>query len=347
MPRPLWRRLLKPALVIAALAVVFGWLLPQFIDYEEVWDALTELDGWEVVVLLGLGLARVPTEALMYRAFLPGLGLVARKRGVPLLELRRAAAPASERERRPVRLLPRRRLRAGRRRARGARLVPLPDDRPVSASARRARAAARHRRGQRLDPAGGRALARDHGRRGHRRLRLPARRALGALARSEAATSALLDPREAQARSDRGRSRKGGATPCQALAVLREGWALGSIGVAANLFLTYLILLAALRFVGVSSAELSAADAFAAFAIAFWAGAVFPITGSGLGVVDAVLIAVLIELGSASDDALVAAALLWRVFYSVIALPLGAITLSRFRKANPEVSAALAARARH
>ncbi len=123
----------------------------------------------------------------------------------------------------------------------------------------------------------------------------------------------------------------------RALAVLREGWALGSIGVAANLFLTYLILLASLRFVGVSSAELSAADAFAAFAIAFWAGAVFPITGSGLGVVDAVLIAMLIELSGASDDALVAAALLWRVFYSVLTLPLGAVTLSRFRKATPDV----------
>ena len=44
----------------------------------------------------------------------------------------------------------------------------------------------------------------------------------------------------------------------------------------------------------------------------------------------------LIELSSASDDALVAAAILWRVFYSVLTLPLGAITLSRFRKANPE-----------
>ena len=62
----------------------------------------------------------------------------------------------------------------------------------------------------------------------------------------------------------------------------------------------------------------------------------FPITGSGLGVVDAVLIAMLIELSSASDDALVAAALLWRVFYSLITLPLGAITLGRFRKANPD-----------
>jgi uncharacterized membrane protein YbhN (UPF0104 family) len=121
------------------------------------------------------------------------------------------------------------------------------------------------------------------------------------------------------------------------LIILREGWALGSVGVAANLFLTYLILLAALRFVGVSAAELSAADAFAAFAVAFWAGAVLPITGSGLGVVDTVLIAMLFELGGASDDALLAAALLWRVFYSVITLPLGAITLGRFRKANPDV----------
>ena len=91
-----------------------------------------------------------------------------------------------------------------------------------------------------------------------------------------------------------------------------------------------MILLASLRFVGVSSGELSAPDAFAAFAVAFWAGAVIPITGSGLGVVDAVLITMLIESSTASDDALVAAALLWRVFYSVAILPLGAITFESF-----------------
>jgi uncharacterized membrane protein YbhN (UPF0104 family) len=50
-----------------------------------------------------------------------------------------------------------------------------------------------------------------------------------------------------------------------------------------------------------------------------------------------VLIAMLIELGGASDDALLAAALLWRVFYSAITLPLGALTLSRFRRLNPDV----------
>jgi hypothetical protein len=65
-------RFLRAAVVAAALVVVFAWLLPKFID---VWDALTELSAWEVLVLLGLCLARVPTEALMYRAFLRGLSL--------------------------------------------------------------------------------------------------------------------------------------------------------------------------------------------------------------------------------------------------------------------------------
>ena len=83
-----------------------------------------------------------------------------------------------------------------------------------------------------------------------------------------------------------------------------------------------------------TDAGLSSPDAFAAFAIAFWAGAVIPVTGSGLGVVDAVLVAMLFELSGASDDALVAAALLWRVFYSVVTLPLGAVTWSRFRGAK-------------
>ena len=41
----LWRRLVRPALVVAAARGRFGWLLPQFIDYQEVWEALTELEG--------------------------------------------------------------------------------------------------------------------------------------------------------------------------------------------------------------------------------------------------------------------------------------------------------------
>ena len=346
MPRPLWKRLLKPALVIAALVAVFGWLLPQFIDYQEVWEALTLLDAQEVVVLLGLGLARVPTEALMYRAFLPGLSL-----------WRGSEAYLSSNF--------------------AGQLLPPPSASVVQYGYFRGGgyapdAAGLAALGSFVFPTIGRFL-------------LPLVALVVLLVTDEVNGSVALAGAlslvvtaiagiacyvflrgESSARWLGGKAQrplswilvKSGREPiddgagkavelrAQALAVLREGWGLGSLGVAANLFLTYLILLASLRFVGVSSAELSAADAFAAFAIAFWAGAVIPITGSGLGVVDGILIAMLIDLGSASDDALVAAALLWRVFYSLLTLPLGAITLGRFRHANPEVSAALTARAR-
>jgi uncharacterized membrane protein YbhN (UPF0104 family) len=332
-----WRRLLKPALVVGALLFVFGWLLPQFIDYDEVWEALTQLDGWELLVLLGLGLMRVPTEALMYRAFLPGLRLW---RGS---EAYLSANFAGQ-------------------------LLPPPSASIVQYGYFRgggygSDAAGLAALGSFLFPTIGRFL-------------LPVVALVLVLVTGEITGSILLagalalvvtavagiagyaflrgerSARWLGAKAQRPLSwvlvklkrdsiedGAGKATELriQALAVIREGWALGSIGVAANLFLTYLILLASLRFVGVSSAELSAVEAFAAFAIAFWAGAVFPITGSGLGVVDGVLIAMLIELSGASDDSLVAAALLWRVFYSVITLPLGAITLGRFRQANPDV----------
>ena len=336
-PRPLWRRALKPVIVTAALALVFGWLLPQYIDYQEVWEALTRLDAWELLVLLGLALTRVPTEALIYRAFLSRLGL-----------WRGSEAYLSSNF--------------------AGQLLPPPSASVVQYGYFRGGgyapdAAGLAALGSFLFPtigrfllplvalvlllvtgevsgptllAGGLSLAFSAiaGIAGYYLLRSE-RSARWFGAKLQRPLSWIL----VKLKRDPIKDAAGRATELrtQALAVLREGWALGSIGVAANLFLTYLILLAALRFVGVSSAELTAVDAFAAFAIAFWAGAVFPITGSGLGVVDAVLIAMLIELGGASDDALVAAALLWRVFYSVITLPLGAITLGRFRKANPDV----------
>jgi uncharacterized membrane protein YbhN (UPF0104 family) len=336
-PQPLWRRVLRPGLVTAALVIVFGWLLPRFIDYEEVWDALTELDSGELAVLVVLGLARVPTEALMYRAFLPGLGL-------------RRGSEADHSSNFSGHVLP-----------------------PPSASV----VQYGYFRGGGYPPdAAGLAAAGSFLFPTVARLLLPlvafvllfltgeidgsikVAAGLSLVVTAVVALAGFFFLREEHsarwlgARAARplawilvkfkrqpidDTAGQAATLRTKALAVLRAGWALGSIGAAVNLFLTYLILLAALRFVGVSASELTAAEAFAAFAIAFWAGAVFPITGSGLGVVDAVLLALLVELGSADDDALVAAALLWRIFYTVLTLPLGAITLSRFRKANPDV----------
>ena len=329
--------MLRPVVVVGALALVFGWVLPQFVDYQEVWDALANLDGWELAVLVALGVGRVPTEALMYRAFLPGLRVWLGTQAYLSSNL-------------------------------AGQLLPPPTASVVQYGYFRdggydPEAAGLAALGSFLFPTLGRfllplvALV----------LLLVAGEVTGEILLAGALSLAitmisgivgyyfLREERSARRLGERLQrplswmlvklkrdsiedcSGRAAQLRTRTLAVLREGWLLGSIGVAANLFLTYLILLAALRFVGVSGSELSAVEAFAAFAIAFWAGAVFPVTGSGLGVVDAVLIAALIELSSASDDPLVAAALLWRVFYSFVTLPLGAITLSRFRKANPDV----------
>jgi uncharacterized membrane protein YbhN (UPF0104 family) len=325
----------KCALVIAALVVVFGWVLPRFIDYEQVWDALTGLDSWELVILLGLGLARVPTEALMYRAFLPGLGLwrgseaylssnfagqvlpppsasvvqygYFRGGGYPPDAAGLAATgsfPTVARFLLPlVALLLM--LLAGE--VNGSIAVAAGLSLVVTAVA---------------GVAGYFFLREEH-----------SARWLGAKA-ARPLSWILVKVKREPIEDGAGQA---ATMRTKALAVLRAGWKLGTIAAAVNLFLTYLILLAALRFVGVPAPELSAIDAFAAFAVAFWAGAVFPITGSGLGVVDAVLLTLLIELGSASDESLVAATLLWRIFYTVLTLPPGAITLSRFRKVNPNL----------
>ena len=41
--KPLGKRIMRVVVIMAILVVVFGWLLPQIIDYELVWDALTGL----------------------------------------------------------------------------------------------------------------------------------------------------------------------------------------------------------------------------------------------------------------------------------------------------------------
>ena len=334
--RPAWRRLLRPALVIAALAVVFGWLLPRFIDYQQVWDAVTELDAREVLALLVLALARVPTEALMYRAFLPGLSLWRGTEAYLSSNLAGQVLPPPAPS-----VVQYGYFRGGGYTpdaaglaALGSFLFPTIGRLMLPVVAIALLLIAGEVNGT-IVLAGGISLVVTivaclagyfflRGERSARWLGATLQRPL-----SWILVKVKRDPiQDAAGRAVHLRA--------NTLAVLREGWALGSIGVAANLAVTYAILLAALRFVGVPGSELSAADAFAAFAIAFWAGAVLPITGSGLGVVDAVLIAALIELSGASDDALVAAALLWRVFYSIIPLPPGAITLSRFRRANPD-----------
>jgi uncharacterized membrane protein YbhN (UPF0104 family) len=327
--------LVRPVFAAAALLLVFGWLLPRFIDYHEVWAALTELDLSEIAVLILLAVARIPTEALMYRAFLPGLSIMRGSEAYLSSNFASQLLPPPS-----ASVIQYGYFRGGGYPARDAGLAALgsflfptvgrfllPLLALLLLLATGGVTGAVWIAGSLSVVAGLAAgglsylfLRRDDR---ARRLGTKAQRPLSWML-VKAHRAPIADGAQAAAR-----------LRSETLTLLRRGWALGSVGVAANLALTYLLLLSALRFVGVSAHELPAAAAFAAFAIAFWAGAVLPITGSGLGVVDAVLIAMLFELGHAPDDALLAAALLWRVFYSAVPLPFGAITLSRYRRLEP------------
>ena len=70
------KRVVRILIVVAVFVVVFGWLLPQFIDYKLVWEAIKGLTWGQLIVLVLLAVIRVPTEALIYRAMLPGLRII-------------------------------------------------------------------------------------------------------------------------------------------------------------------------------------------------------------------------------------------------------------------------------
>jgi uncharacterized membrane protein YbhN (UPF0104 family) len=69
-----WWQLVLPVLV---LVLLFGVVLPQFIDYEEVWKAITSLDGRSLVLLVGMGVLSSWLEAGIYTTLIPGLGMLA------------------------------------------------------------------------------------------------------------------------------------------------------------------------------------------------------------------------------------------------------------------------------
>jgi uncharacterized membrane protein YbhN (UPF0104 family) len=118
--------------------------------------------------------------------------------------------------------------------------------------------------------------------------------------------------------------------------IVAKRWPAGTFAVSLNLLLTYFMVLLSLRFVGLSSSDISGVEVFASFAVSFFAGAVFPITGSGLGTVDVVMISALTTFtGNASLST--AGEFLWRTFYSFITVPFGVFTLNRFRREHGEL----------
>ena len=71
--RALWQRLLPILGGLVVALVLFGWILPQFIDYDAVFRAIGEIDTVEWIILLAVALVRFIPEGWVYVAAQPGL----------------------------------------------------------------------------------------------------------------------------------------------------------------------------------------------------------------------------------------------------------------------------------
>jgi putative heme transporter len=90
------------------------------------------------------------------------------------------------------------------------------------------------------------------------------------------------------------------------------------------------VLLTSLRFVGVSSAELSAIEVYAAFLCAY-PFTVFPFMG--LGIVDAILLATIVDVaGAQAEPAAVAGLIVWRTYTLGGPITLGALCMALWRR---------------
>jgi uncharacterized protein (TIRG00374 family) len=328
-----WSGVVGTVLRVLLFLFIFGVILPLFIDYGAVFDAITGLSWWQFLVLLGLALLRVPTEALIYRALLPGLRITAGSECFLSQDFVGTITPPG-----------------------GTSLVQysyfrhegFDHDQSLSAAIATF-----------FFPTAG-------------RMALPIVAFAFLLLAGEATTEALIIAGISIAvlavgvvflaligRSD-GTARwlgdhignliswvlakfnRGPVTDLgdrvvefkgHILDMVRRRWKTGTIAVAANLFVTYLMFFAAVRFVGLGSDEVGWAQIFAVFAAALFSAVVIPITGNGIGTVDAVMIPALSTL-TGGGDLPAAATFLWRAFYSFLTVPLGALTLMRFRRAE-------------
>jgi len=333
--KTLRQRLVSIAIQVALLVFIFGILLPIFIDYQAVFDAITGLSWWQFLVMFALALIRVPTEALIYRALLPGL-----------------------------------RLRVGTEAYLSQNFIGTFTPPPMPSIVQYAyfrsddfdqRTSLTGAIGTFIFPTGG-------------RLVLPLAAVLLVVIAGQATSAALIMGLISVAvlalvsvviwligRSDKSARQLGDFTgrliswglkkfkrdPVTGLGdrliefrnntyeVIGQRWRPGAVAVAVNLFFSYLMLFAAVRFVGLSGEEITWVHIFAVFAVSFFAGTVIPITGSGLGVVDVVMIWGLSAF-TGNADASAAAAMLWRVFYSFITIPFGVYTSRKFQRDNPD-----------
>ena len=73
--RPLWRRLIGPVFSIVLVAAVFFWFLPQFTSVADVWSSVRAMSWTEVTALLVAALWNLATYQFVMVATTPGMTL--------------------------------------------------------------------------------------------------------------------------------------------------------------------------------------------------------------------------------------------------------------------------------
>lgn len=126
----------------------------------------------------------------------------------------------------------------------------------------------------------------------------------------------------------------------QTIGLLRRRGAALTTATAVSHLSLYLVLVVALRHVGVSEAEVSAAEALGAFAFVRLVSAL-PVTPGGLGVVELGLTAALVVAGG-DQELVVAGVLVYRALTYLLPIPLGALTYLWWRRQQGASEALLA-----
>jgi uncharacterized protein (TIRG00374 family) len=118
-----------------------------------------------------------------------------------------------------------------------------------------------------------------------------------------------------------------------ALDLLRRRWHVITVATLAGHLTVYVLLLVCLRVIGVTGSEVTAIEAFAAWALVRILGAL-PLTPAGVGIVEVGLTGTLVAFGAPNAEA-VAATLLYRALTVLPTLALGLLAAATWRTHHP------------
>jgi uncharacterized protein (TIRG00374 family) len=119
----------------------------------------------------------------------------------------------------------------------------------------------------------------------------------------------------------------------ETIELIRQRWVFLTVATLANHFTVFLVFVASVRGVGISTAHVTLVEAFAAWALARVLGSI-PLTPYGVGFVELGLTGALVAFGAGSAEA-VAATLIYRFLTAVPTIILGLLAAGTWRIDSP------------